>query len=231
MTVRISPSILAADFTRLAEEANAVADDADMLHVDVMDNHFVPNLTVGLPVVESLVRNVRIPIDVHLGISDPERWAPAYAEAGAANVTFHAESTHSPLRTVRAIHDIGSEAGLALNPVTPLDPYYGLLAEVDTVLIMSIEPGFGGQKFIDFTLDKIRQAREMIDALSKSARREARVWLQVDGGVDDDTIARCAEAGADSFVAGSAVYRSDDPAAAVRGLRDKADRQTPVKEK
>jgi ribulose-phosphate 3-epimerase len=132
---------------------------------------------------------------------------------------------------VRAIHGVGAEAGLALNPVTPLHPYCGLLAEVDTVLIMSIEPGFGGQKFIDFTLDKIREARKMIDDLPRLGHREPRVWLQVDGGVDADTIARCAEAGADSFVAGSAVYCSDDPAAAVRGLRGKADSQAPTKEK
>jgi ribulose-phosphate 3-epimerase len=224
MTIRISPSILAADFTRLAEEANAVAADADMLHVDVMDNHFVPNLTVGLPVVESLVRNVRIPLDIHLGIADPDRWAPAYAEAGAASVTFHAEATHSPLRTLRAIHAAGAEAGLALNPATPLQPYSGLLAEADTLLIMSIEPGFGSQKFLDFTLEKIRQAREMIDDLCGSYYRATPLWLQVDGGVNDNTIARCAGAGADSFVAGSAVYCSDDPAAAVRALREKADR-------
>ncbi len=224
MTVRISPSILAADFTRLGEEANAVAEDADLLHIDVMDNHFVPNLTVGLPVVDSLVRNVRIPLDIHLGIADPDRWAPAYAEAGAASVTFHAEATHSPLRVLRAIHAAGGEAGLALNPVTPLEPYSGLLAEADTLLIMSIEPGFGSQKFLDFTLEKIRQAREMIDDLYRSGRRDTPLWLQVDGGVNDRTIASCAEAGADSFVAGSAVYGTDDPAAAVRALRVQADR-------
>lgn len=223
MTIRISPSILAADFTRLAEEANAVTGYADMLHVDVMDNHFVPNLTVGMPVVESLVKNVSIPLDIHLGVTEPERWAPAYAEAGAASVTFHAEATHSPLRTLRDIRAAGAEAGLALNPATPLEPYIGLLAEVDTLLIMSIEPGFGSQKFIDFTLEKVRRAREIIDDLYKSGRRTSRLWLQVDGGVNDSTIARCAGAGADSFVAGSAVYRSDDPAAAVRDLREKAD--------
>ncbi|MFI6686820.1 ribulose-phosphate 3-epimerase [Streptomyces sp. NPDC050485] len=222
MNTRISPSILAADFTRLAEEAAAVADDADFLHVDVMDNHFVPNLTVGLPVVESLVKNARLPLDIHLGVSDPDRWAPGYAEVGAGSVTIHAEATHSPVRTLRAIRAAGAQAGLALNPATPLQPYEGLLAEVDTLLIMTVEPGFGSQKFLEFTLDKIRQARALIDNLCRFGGRDVPLWLQVDGGVNETTIARCAEAGADSFVAGSAVYASDDPGAAVRALRARA---------
>ncbi|WKX69169.1 ribulose-phosphate 3-epimerase [Streptomyces sp. XD-27] len=222
MTVRISPSILAADFTRLADEADAVANDADLLHVDVMDNHFVPNLTVGLPVVESLVKNVRLPLDIHLGVADPDRWAPGYAEAGAGSVTIHAEATHSPVRTLRAIRAAGAQAGLALSPATPLLPYEGLLEEVDTLLVMTVEPGFGSQKFLDFTLDKVRQAREAIDALRRLTGRDIPLWLQVDGGVNESTIARCSEAGADSFVAGSAVYAAADPAAAVRALRAKA---------
>ncbi|MEI5102673.1 ribulose-phosphate 3-epimerase [Streptomyces sp. PmtG] len=222
MTLRISPSVLAADFTRLAEEADAVANDADMLHVDVMDNHFVPNLTVGLPVVESLVKNVRLPLDIHLGIADPDRWAPDYAESGAGSVTIHAEATHSPVRTLRAIRAAGAQAGLALSPATPFLPYEGLLGEVDTLLVMTVEPGFGSQKFLEFTLDKVRQAREAIDSLRRVSGQEIPLWLQVDGGVNESTIARCAEAGADSFVAGSAVYAAEDPAAAVRALRAKA---------
>ncbi|XUL90031.1 ribulose-phosphate 3-epimerase [Streptomyces galilaeus] len=219
MTLRISPSVLAADFTRLADEADVVADDADMLHVDVMDNHFVPNLTVGLPVVESLVKNVRLPLDIHLGIADPDRWAPDYAEAGAGSVTIHAEATHSPVRTLRAIRAAGAQAGLALSPATPFLPYETLLEETDTLLVMTVEPGFGSQKFLEFTLEKVRQARQAIDSLRRVSGREIPLWLQVDGGINEATIARCAKAGADSFVAGSAVYASDDPAAAVRALR------------
>lgn len=222
MNTRISPSILAADFTRLAEEAAAVADDADFLHVDVMDSHFVPNLTVGLPVVESLVKNARLPLDIHLGVSDPDRWATGYAEVGAGSVTIHAEATHSPVRTLRAIRAAGAQAGLALNPATSLQPYEGLLAEVDTLLIMTVEPGFGSQKFLEFTLDKVRRARALIDNLCRFGGRDIPLWLQVDGGVNETTIARCAEAGADSFVAGSAVYAGDDPGAAVRALRARA---------
>ncbi|MFI5690078.1 ribulose-phosphate 3-epimerase [Streptomyces sp. NPDC051636] len=223
MSIRISPSILAADFTRLADEAEAVANDADLLHVDVMDNHFVPNLTVGLPVVESLVKKVRIPLDIHLGVEAPDRWAPDYAEAGAGSVTIHAEATHSPVRTLRSIRAAGAQAGLALNPATPLQPYEGLLAEADTLLIMTVEPGFGSQRFLDFTLDKVRQARRLIDQLRRFGGRDIPLWLQVDGGINESTIERCAEAGADSFVAGSAVYARTDPGAAVRALRQRAD--------
>ncbi|GHF28380.1 ribulose-phosphate 3-epimerase [Streptomyces mashuensis] len=228
MSVRISPSILAADFTRLADEAAAVADDADLLHVDVMDNHFVPNLTVGLPVVESLVKNVRLPLDIHLGVADPDRWAPGYAEAGARSVTIHAEATITPVRTLRAIRAAGAQAGLALNPATPLEPYEALLAEADTLLVMTVEPGFGSQRFLDFTLEKVRRARRTIDALARFGGRRVPLWLQVDGGVNETTIARCAEAGADSFVAGSAVYAAADPGAAVRALRARAEDARPV---
>jgi len=228
MSIRICPSILAADFTHLADEAAAVAADADFLHVDVMDYHFVPNLTVGLPVVQSLVRGVALPLDIHLGVSDPDRWAPAYAEAGAGSVTIHAEATHTPVRTLRAIRAGGAQAGLALNPATPLQPYEALLAEVDTLLIMTVEPGFGSQRFLDFTLDKIRHARTLIDWTRRYRGRDIPLWLQVDGGVNEDTIAECSEAGADSFVAGSAVYSAADPAAAVRALRHRADAASPV---
>ncbi|MCO6005764.1 ribulose-phosphate 3-epimerase [Actinoallomurus purpureus] len=215
MAVQIAPSILSADFARLADEVTAVS-NADWIHVDVMDNHFVPNLTLGLPVVESLLKVTPLPLDCHLMIEDPDRWAPGYAEAGASSVTIHVEAASAPIRTLRAIRSAGARAGLALNPGTAVDPYTDLLAEIDTLLVMTVEPGFGGQSFLDVVLPKVRRARELIKG------RDLDVWLQVDGGVNAETIERCAEAGADVFVAGSAVYSADDPAAAVRSLRDRA---------
>jgi ribulose-phosphate 3-epimerase len=220
MAVQISPSILSADFARLADEAEAVSSVADWLHVDVMDNHFVPNLTIGLPVVESLLKHVSLPVDCHLMIEDPDRWAPGYAEAGARNVTVHAEAVNAPVRTLRAIRSAGARAGLAVNPGTPVDPYADLLPEVDMLLLMTVEPGFGGQPFLDIVLPKLRRARAMVAAHGGS------VWLQVDGGVSAKTIERCAEAGADVFVAGSAVYSADDPAQAVQALRAQAEQAT-----
>ncbi|MGZ6827545.1 MAG: ribulose-phosphate 3-epimerase, partial [Mycobacteriales bacterium] len=189
---------------------------ADWLHVDVMDNHFVPNLTLGLPVVESLLKATTIPIDCHLMIEDPDRWAPQYAEAGAGSVTFHVEAAAAPIRLAREIRAQGARAGMALKPATGIEPYADLLPEIDMLLVMTVEPGFGGQKFLDVVVPKIRRAKQAIGDLD--------VWLQVDGGVSAETIERCAEAGADVFVAGNAVYGAADPAAAIAGLRAAAER-------
>jgi ribulose-phosphate 3-epimerase len=207
----ISPSILSANFARLSEEAARVEGAADWLHVDVMDNHFVPNLTLGLPVVEALLKSTTIPVDCHLMIEDPDRWAPQYAEAGAGSVTFHVEAATAPIKLAREIRALSSRAGMALRPATPVEPYVDLLPELDMLLIMTVEPGFGGQKFLDVVVPKIRRAKAAIGDLD--------VWLQVDGGVSAETIERCAEAGADVFVAGNAVYGAADPAAAVERLR------------
>jgi ribulose-phosphate 3-epimerase len=220
MAVQISPSILNSDFARLADEVASVSQSADWVHVDVMDNHFVPNLTLGLPVVESLRKVSVLPLDCHLMIEDPDRWAPAYAEAGAASVTFHIEAAAAPVRLARTLRAAGARAGLALKPATPIEPHEDLLPELDMILIMSVEPGFGGQRFLDIVLPKVRRARQAIQ------RHGGQIWLQMDGGVSAETIERCADAGADVFVAGSAVYSADDRDAAVRELRELAQRAT-----
>ena len=212
----VAPSILAADFARLADEARAVESTADWLHVDVMDYHFVPNLTIGLPVVESLRKTCSLPFDCHLMIEDPRRWAVGYAEAGAYNVTFHAEAAEDPVQLARDIRAAGSRAGLALDRDTLVEPYLDLLPHFDMLLIMTIKAGFGGQSFIPELLHKVRVARQYRD------ETELQLRIEVDGGVAEDTIAQCAEAGADAFVAGTAVYGAQDPAEAVRKLRAKA---------
>jgi len=196
---RINPSILSADFVNLQRELERIA-TADLVHVDVMDNHFVPNLTMGPPIVERIQAVSPIPLDVHLMIADADRWAPGYAELGAASVTFHAEAAADPVALARRLREIGARAGIALKPGTAVDPYLDLLSEFDQVLIMTVEPGFGGQAFMPDMMPKLRRVAEAKRRLGLD------VWLQVDGGVTVDTIGVAAEAGADTFVAGSAVY-------------------------
>ncbi|TCJ29752.1 ribulose-phosphate 3-epimerase [Microbacterium sp. PI-1] len=212
---RINPSILAADFVNMQADLARIA-AADFAHVDVMDNHFVPNLTFGPQMVERIQATSPIPLDVHLMITEPERWAPEYAEIGAASVTFHLEATSDPVALARRLRDIGSRAGVAVKPATPVDSLFEILDEFDQILVMTVEPGFGGQSFMPETMPKL-------EALAAEARRRgSRVWLQVDGGISDRTIEIAAAAGADTFVAGSAVYGADDVEAAVTRLRDLA---------
>jgi ribulose-phosphate 3-epimerase len=217
----IAPSILAADFAHLADEARVVESAADWLHVDVMDNHFVPNLTMGLPVVQSLLAVSSLPFDVHLMIEDPRRWAPAYADAGAYNVTFHVEACDNPVALAKDLRSAGAKAGLAIDRDTPIEPYLDLLPSFDTLLIMTIKAGFGGQRFIPELLDKVRAARR------HAAAGHLELRIEVDGGIAEDTIEQAAAAGADAFVAGTAVYGAADPAAAITHLRGLAERAVP----
>lgn len=217
MDLQITPSILNADLANLAAEVSRIS-HADMVHVDVMDGHFVPNLTFGLPVVESLLRHTELPIDMHLMIEAPDRWAPAYAEAGATSVTFHIEAAKAPVRLARELRRLGARSSAALNPATPVEMVEDMLDEVDMVLLMTVEPGFGGQKFLDMVLPKIRRLHKTIG--------DRDVSIQVDGGVSVETIERCAEAGANVFVAGSAVYREDDCDAMIDQLRTLATAKT-----
>ncbi len=215
----IAPSILSADFARLADEIAVVEGTADWLHVDVMDAHFVPNLTIGLPVVRAVRAATALPLDCHLMIDDPDRWAIDYAEAGAANVTVHGEAADDPVMLAKNLRAAGARAGLAIKPGTPLEPWTEVLKHYDTLLVMSVEPGFGGQAFIPDVLDKVRTARRMVDT------GHLDLVVEIDGGINADTIEQAAEAGVDCFVAGSAVYSAVDPARAVANLRNQVERR------
>ncbi|MCU1412317.1 MAG: Ribulose-phosphate 3-epimerase [Rhodoglobus sp.] len=210
--VRINPSILAADFVNLERDIARIS-TADLVHVDVMDNHFVPNLTFGPQMVGRIQDVSPIPLDVHLMIDDPDRWAPGYAELGAYSVTFHAEAAKDAVALARRLREIGARAGIALKPGTAVEPFLELLPEFDQVLVMTVEPGFGGQSFVESVMPKLVALR--------AARGDRDVWLQVDGGVDENTIGIAAEAGADTFVAGSAVFKGD-PATQIAALRERA---------
>ncbi|MGH1550894.1 ribulose-phosphate 3-epimerase [Leifsonia poae] len=212
--VRINPSILAADFVNMQSELQRI-DTADLVHVDVMDNHFVPNLTFGPQMVGRIQDVSPIPLDVHLMIDDPDHWGLGYAELGAYSVTFHAEAAHDPISLARRLRAIGSRAGIALKPGTAVEPYLDLLEEFDQVLVMTVEPGFGGQSFMPEMMPKLVALREAVEA------RGLDVWLQVDGGVTEETIVTAATAGADTFVAGSSVFRGE-PADRIQALRDAA---------
>ena len=214
-TIDIAPSILSADFSRLNDEIDAVKrGGATILHVDVMDGHFVPNLTVGLPVVKSIARATDLPIDAHLMISEPGRYAQQFVEAGAGMVSVHVEADAHLHRTLGSIRAAGAQAGVVINPATPIESLAEALPYVDYVLVMSVNPGFGGQKFIPTSIDKLRRLRRMIDD------RQLDIRIEIDGGVDLENIAAVVSAGAEIIVAGSAIFGAADPESAVRGLRD-----------
>ncbi|WP_105565225.1 ribulose-phosphate 3-epimerase [Microbacterium halophytorum] len=212
MTARINPSILSADFANMQAELGRIA-AADFVHVDVMDNHFVPNLTFGQQMVERVQATSPVPLDVHLMIDDPDRWAPGYAEIGAASVTFHLEAAGEPIALARHLREIGARAGVAIKPGTDVDPLLDYLDEFDQILVMTVEPGFGGQSFIPGTMHKLQQLRKKADKAGSA------VWLQVDGGIQPGTIEQAAEAGADTFVAGSAVFGQENVEKAIGDLR------------
>jgi ribulose-phosphate 3-epimerase len=218
--IQVYPSLLAADPLRIGAQVTGIEDAIDWLHIDVMDYHFVPNLAYSPATVQALATHTSVPLDCHLMIENPERWVLSYAEAGARSVTFHAEAVKAPLRTARELHDAGTRAGLAFNPGTAVEPYAELLSDFDLVLIMTIEPGFGGQPFLDHVLPTIAAVRRT------AADRALDLWIEVDGGVTEDTAVRCVEAGANVLVAGSAVFGADDPAEAARRIRAAAERTT-----
>jgi ribulose-phosphate 3-epimerase len=214
-TVEIAPSILSADFSRLGEEIAAVQrGGAGILHVDVMDGHFVPNLTVGLPVVKSLARATELPIDAHLMISEPGRYATEFVNAGAKMVSVHVEADPHLHRTLMAIRNAGAQAGAVINPATPVASLVEALPFVDYVLVMSVNPGFGGQQFIETSVDKVARLRRLIDESGLPIR------IEIDGGIDENNVASVVAAGAEIIVAGSAIFGGGDPEAAVRGLRE-----------
>lgn len=213
---RINPSILSADFANFQSEFASIA-NSDLIHVDVMDNNFVPNLTFGLPMVQRMQQITPKPLDVHLMIANVDKWAPDYAETGAYSVTFHAEASENPVQLARRLRAIGARAGVAIKPGTAVEQFLDDLAEFDQLLVMTVEPGFGGQALIEDTLTKVSTARRRID------QEKLDVWLQVDGGIDENNIQRVAELGADTFVAGSAVFKSVDRAKQIQNLRELAE--------
>ena len=214
-TYRLAPSILSADFSRLGEEVrDVIAAGADLIHFDVMDNHYVPNLTVGPLVCEALKPHCSVPIDVHLMVTPVDRIVPDFAKAGASIISFHPEASDHVHRTLGLIREQGCKAGLVFNPATPLDHLDHVMDLVDLVLVMSVNPGFGGQSFIRSALDKVREVRRRIDASGRD------IWLEVDGGIKVDNIGEVARAGADTFVAGSAIFGERDRKAVVRRMRD-----------
>ena len=211
MGIRITPSILNADFSHLDQEIAKVSEVSDLLHLDVMDNIFVPNFTFDFDTASSIIAKSPLPVDSHLMIADVDTLGPAYAHAGSASVTIHAEASMDPIKTLRSIRREGARAGLALKPGTDIQDYVDIVAEVDMFLIMTVEPGFGGQKFMHSMMEKVRRTRALIG--------DRPIWLQVDGGVSLETIEIAHESGADTFVAGSAVFNSADPAEMVNRLR------------
>jgi len=215
MSARINPSILSADFVNFERDFGTIA-NSDLIHVDVMDNNFVPNLTFGLPMVSRMQQITPKPLDVHLMINNVDKWAPGYAEAGAYSVTFHAEASENPVELARRLRSIGARAGVAIKPGTDVEPFLEVLSEFDQLLVMTVEPGFGGQSLIEATLEKVAKARRRIDA------EKLDIWLQVDGGIDETNIERVAALGADTFVAGSAVFKADDRAKQIENLRNLA---------
>ena len=220
MKFRIAPSLLSADFGRLGEEVRSVIDaGADLIHFDVMDNHYVPNLTIGPAVCEGIRPYASVPIDVHLMVKPVDRIVPDFAKAGAGIISFHPEASEHVDRTIELIREHGCKAGLVFNPATPLDYLDHTLHKLDLVLLMSVNPGFGGQKFIPAVLDKVREVRRRADAVAKATGRE--IWVEVDGGVKADNIAEIAAAGADTFVAGSAIFGSGDYARAIAEMRSR----------
>lgn len=211
--IAIAPSILSADFCNLERDLKAIA-NADLVHVDVMDHHFVPNLTLGEPIVGRICQVTDLPVDVHLMIEDPDRWAPEYAKLGAASISFHMGATHAPVRLARQLREMGCKACFAVRPAEPVEPIFDILDEFDMVLIMTVEPGFGGQKFMADMMPKISALREECE------KRSIDIEIQVDGGISAKTIEEPARRGATVFVAGSAVFGADDPAKAIADMKD-----------